>query len=551
MRFFNTMADRIRTGIKTWLRIQPAQNATINIRETLDYEGNAIKNRIWYRGESEELAQLYSQLDGDRTRFWAASSTKGMEIRKLHVGIPSLIADMLASIVVADMNEVEAGSRQDEWDSIAKENDFIELVKGAITDTLYIGDGAFKVSFDTTLSALPIIEYYPGDKIDIIRNRGRVKEIVFKTVYNENNQEYVLLEHYGIGFIRYELTRGGRLYDLKTVPELARLNDIEWDGGFMMAVPLMFYKSAKYDGRGKSIFDSKIDDFDSLDEAWSQWMDALRKNRTKEYIPDNMLPRNPYTGEILKPNSFDNAYIKTDASMTEGVANKIELIQGNIPHESYLSTYITALDLCLQGIMSPSTLGIDVKKLDNAEAQREKEKATLYSRNNIVNQLQKALPKLVDIVFKAYDTYNLVAIKDIDIDVTFGEYANPSFESQVETISKAKTGGIMSVEASIEELYGDTKDDEWKQEEVARLKAEQGITEMDEPMAGDEADIIPEEIPQTAEGGRLNGAQVGSLMNMIAMVKSGQLTRTEAINIVTATLGVPKEQAETFIENGM
>lgn len=70
-------------------------------------------------------------------------------------------------------------------------------------------------------------------------------------------------------------------------------------------------------------------------------------------------------------------------------------------------------------------------------------------------------------------------------------------------------------------------------------------------MAGDEAGIIPEEIPQTAEGGRLNGAQVGSLMNMIAMVKSGQLTRTEAINIVTATLGVPKEQAETFIENGM
>ena len=398
---------------------------------------------------------------------------------------------------------------------------------------------------------MPIIEYYPGDKIDIIRNRGRVKEIVFKTVYNENNQEYVLLEHYGIGFIRYELTRGGKLYDLKMVPELAGLNDIEWDGGFMMAVPLMFYKSAKYDGRGKSIFDSKIDDFDSLDEAWSQWMDALRKNRTKEYIPDNMLPRNPYTGEILKPNSFDNAYIKTDASMTEGVANKIELIQGNIPHESYLSTYITALDLCLQGIMSPSTLGIDVKKLDNAEAQREKEKATLYSRNNIVNQLQKVLPKLVDIIFKAYDTYNLTAIKDIDIDVTFGEYANPSFESQVETISKAKTGGIMSVEASIEELYGDTKDDDWKQEEVARLKAEQGITEMDEPMAGDEAGIIPEEIPQTAEGGRLNGAQVGSLMNMIAMVKSGQLTRTEAINIVTATLGVPKEQAETFIENGM
>ena len=45
--------------------------------------------------------------------------------------------------------------------------------------------------------------------------------------------------------------------------------------------------------------------------------------------------------------------------------------------------------------------------------------------------------------------------------------------------------------------------------------------------------------------------QIASLMNMIGMVKAGQLTRSEAINIVTATLGVPREQAETFIENGL
>ena len=138
--------------------------------------------------------------------------------------------------------------------------------------------------------------------------------------------------------------------------------------------------------------------------------------------------------------------------------------------------------------MSPSTLGIDVKKLDNAEAQREKEKATLYSRNNIVNQLQKVLPKLVKMTLQAIDTLNNSTTQDIDVDVTFGEYANPSFESQVETVSKAKQGGIMSVEASIDELYGDTKDDDWKQEEVARLKAEQGISDMEEPALNMESD---------------------------------------------------------------
>ena len=138
--------------------------------------------------------------------------------------------------------------------------------------------------------------------------------------------------------------------------------------------------------------------------------------------------------------------------------------------------------------MSPSTLGIDVKKLDNAEATREKEKATLYTRNNIVNQLQKVLPKLVKMTLQAIDTLNNATTQEIDVDVTFGEYANPSFESQVETVSKAKQGGIMSVEASVDELYGDTKDDDWKQEEVSRLKAEQGISDMEEPALNTELD---------------------------------------------------------------
>ena len=217
-------------------------------------------------------------------------------------------------------------------------------------------------------------------------------------------------------------------------------------------------------------------------------MDALRHNRTKEYIPENLLPRNPSDGAVMLPNSFDNAYIQYSSPMAEGASYKIEREQSEIPHEGYLATYITALDLCLQGIMSPSTLGIDVKKLDNAEATREKEKATLYTRNNIVNQLQKVLPKLVKMTLQAIDTLNNATTQEIDVDVTFGEYANPSFESQVETVSKAKQGGIMSVEASVDELYGDTKDDDWKQEEVARLKAEQGISDMEEPALNTELD---------------------------------------------------------------
>ena len=40
---------------------------------------------------------------------------------------------------------------------------------------------------------------------------------------------------------------------------------------------------------------------------------------------------------------------------------------------------------------------------------------------------------------------------------------------------------MVSIEAQVEELYGDSRDDTWKEEEIARLKAEQGIAEVEEP----------------------------------------------------------------------
>ena len=200
-----------------------------------------------------------------------------------------------------------------------------------------------------------------------------------------------------------------------------------------------------------------------------------------------MLPRNPETGELLKPNAFDNAYIQCDKAMGETESNKINLIQPEIPHESYLATYVTALDLCLQGIISPSTMGIDTKKLDNAEAQREKEKATLYTRNKIVNTIQDTIPEVINTAIKVMAVRNKTTIEDVKAEIPFGEYANPSFESQVETVSKGRSAGVMSLEASVEELYGDSKEQTWKDEEVKRLKVEQGIEEMDPLSVGDDA----------------------------------------------------------------
>ena len=147
-----------------------------------------------------------------------------------------------------------------------------------------------------------------------------------------------------------------------------------------------------------------------------------------------------------------------------------------INYEGLLQTYVNTLDMCLQGILSPSTLGIDVKKLDNAEAQREKEKVTLYTRDKIIDVLNDVLPDLVKNVLAVYAALYDMAVENTEAVVTFGEYANPSFEAQVETLGKAASSNLMSTETQVDELWGDTKNEDWKKAEVERIKIEKGIT---------------------------------------------------------------------------
>ena len=485
MKWMEQLNENIKRTLRSWLNVLPANPYNFQINEMLDFEGHAIRNRIWYRGDGNELEQFYQQNReyADKYKFWASKSSPGLEMRKIHTGLPGLIVRTLTSVVLPDMNdfEFESPKQQGMWEEIAKDNDFQHKIESALKEALYIGDGAFKVTVDTQVSPYPILEWYPGDRVEIIRHRDRIREIVFKTPYKDKGRTYVLNERYGYGYIVNELYSGNQMLEVSALKATENLKDFAFDESVMLAVPLMIYESAKYEGRGGSIFDGKLDSFDSLDEVWSQWMDALRAGRAKTYIPECLVPHDPETGVLIRPNPFDNRYYAATGDMSEGQKNTINTDQPVIPHESYLASYITALDLCLQGVISPSTLGIDTKKLDNAEAQREKEKTTLYTRNSIVEALQTTLPDVVASCIHAMNILEGQMPEDVKVNIPFGEYANPSFVSQVETVAKAKQGGIMSIERCVEELYGDSLDEHCKQEEITRLKAEQGIQEMEEP----------------------------------------------------------------------
>lgn len=107
MRWTKTLGDTIKRGLRSWLNITPANPYSIQINEVMDFELSAIRNRIWYRGDSSELEQMYQQNPewADKYKFWASKCSPGMESGRFIPGLPGMIVRIMTAIVLADMND--------------------------------------------------------------------------------------------------------------------------------------------------------------------------------------------------------------------------------------------------------------------------------------------------------------------------------------------------------------------------------------------------------------------------------------------------------------
>ena len=164
------MADTVRKGLRSFLRITSASDTTITISEGVNHLTDCAKNRIWYWGKSKQLQELYESLDVQKTMFWKARPTAGQEIQKIHVAIPALMVDVITNILKTDFNGIEIHNNntteyEEVWEKIQKENNFADVLESAIKDLAIVGDGAFKISFDNEISELPIIEWYGAEKV--------------------------------------------------------------------------------------------------------------------------------------------------------------------------------------------------------------------------------------------------------------------------------------------------------------------------------------------------------------------------------------------------
>ena len=449
---------------------------------------------IWYSGDSDELLNFYTRQNtidynyepwysrNKKSYFWSISSTEE-DIKRTHSGQPRNIIDTLVAVI--GKPDVQGGPTKivgrnntvnEAIDKIITKNNFWKMyTQMQVPLTLVEGWGCYKINWDKNLSDVPIILYYKAEQVDFIYKSNVLVGIIFKDYYtDEKNHRYLITETRRIEggnlYIEKELFRVNGEDNVITpvkFEDVPQLKDTEKgvvikEFTELLAVPCVFYDDTNTRAPGRSIFTGKIDLFDDLDQCLSQASNTVRRSTTVEYFDINYLDRDAKNGLPVQPKAFDRKYTMFRGSTSaDGVSagNKpVQTTQPEVNFQQYSDQAIYILMQILNGIMSPATMGIDVHKKDNAEAQREKEKVTIFTRNMIVDTETDILKKLFSQLLCANEIMHTGQIthKHYDISITYSEFADDSFENKLTTLGDAFNKKTISPSMFMNKLYGHT-----------------------------------------------------------------------------------------------
>lgn len=483
----------IRKNFKRWLGISDPQDANdITLTRKLTREEEIFLYKIITAGDGFDIENAFKQVYDDGFHFWTAKKDRKHPVCKRHSGLPNTIVSSIHDIVTEcyEGTEIEDSEAAELWKEVSNtlktDNKIIDMVD----DVIVTGDAVMLIDLFEEKNGFPKIRIEDAQNVLLVDNTDPDDGIILLTHYFDKNKKYLLEETRKPGEISWKLFEGDKEVPLSTLKETAALEAVNpyrygyfitneegkkeliSSGTFKTYEFLKFRNSKKYKGRGASYLESKIDAVDGLDLTVSSFAQNTVLAWPRIFVPEtNTIHKN---GEADIEATIFNSFYKKPILNAEKIDSNTELLQASLLSSEYsnASTYWT--EIILQGFISCSTIGLNALHYNSDDDIREREKTTLYTYNAIKKMLQSSIPAfIVDYIqFYNYKNHKNIAIEQEHIMVNMDEYSNPSFEVQVQTIGQAVTTGIMSIEAAVDELYGATKDQIWKDEEIARLKAE-------------------------------------------------------------------------------
>ena len=498
--FIKRILNRLRRGER--LGDAPDSERLTFINDEEDLNRQALEEyRVWYRGDSNELLNYYTNTNlygnvrnpiynRNRKQYFWSIATSEAGIKRVHSGIPNAIVTTLVNAIGSPIITSNDPGIQDALDRILDDNDFVALLnQQQIPLTMVDGWGGYKVNLE---DGNVRIQYYTAKDFEPIYRNGRFIGGIFRDFYRVDNRDYVLVEvrrsdgndsYIEPRLYRYKKGTHGDI-DAEPlhgdrVPQQLRWLNVDQDfvlPGYKepLAVACKFLFDPLRPDYGRSIFEGKIDLFDDLDQILSQDSQTVRVSTPVEYIPVDLMQRSA-DGQPKMPQVYNRQFLLKE-SMPDGNGNidgSIQTTQPRLDFASYAQDARAKLDFILTGLLSPATMGIDLAKRDNADAQREKEKITIMTRNNIIDRETRIIRSLMEKAILLYE-YSLTGNVRTDVrpqvSVKFNEFANPSFEQELSVLAPAWSQGAISTERYIELLWGDRMSREEKADELEKLE---------------------------------------------------------------------------------
>jgi hypothetical protein len=510
--------SRFKESFRNWLGVSTTAQVAPPDSLRMKTNGNEALNEfmMWYHGDATRLAEYYSTYigaDNAKSRYFYAVS-RYEDNKKSHSGLPKAIVDTLCNttgIPTLEIDKTALSTLEDETErktleaqteergallqDIAKFNDLSELIKQeARARTLVVGGGCFIVSdlrsVDESL-VMPIIEYVDERECEILTVGNIFKGVIrfVKYVHDETREKFTLSEKRTYNKIENSLwndTKNAQA-SLSDLPETKHLEPVQTLTIDMIpAVPLRYKKG--YRSYGNSIFDGKLDMFDDLDQTISQIAELVRKGTPTTYIDAAFIETKMVNGKnvALTPKAFNRNVITVASSKNQEAKREIRTEQPSLNIVPIIDVMTAQKIAILEGILSPSSLGIEVQRNNNAETMREKEKVTMVTRDDIIDNEKAAIEKLMKLAMRVDDVMNGRKTQEDDIAVDYPEYASPTFEQTTATLLPLWMADALSPEQFAKMLHTDTLTEADLQKEIAYL------TEKKKSPALDVGDIFPD-----------------------------------------------------------
>ena len=515
---------------------------------------------VWYNGDVEVIRSFFtdgghlsSDTNLESNLFWESAPN---DYRFVHSGVPALISTKMATILFGkgftyDVSVMNAdgtenkNASEDAYKVIEKlvhETNFEQFMIESAASASWGGHVFPKLSYDLALSPFPILE-----SVDIrngieVKKRRLTQGIVFRTWYDKKITDsktikYRLDEIYrtanqedlsgnpeeGISGLDGEI--GDALIEYRLFMLDERGNDVEvplnaiedtsdiimpkvlfkgLKGILALGVPNRLPNNDFIDSPfGASDYSHSTTAFDALDEVMSEMARETRDNKAIRLWPASLLPKDT-DGRIMGPNAFVRNILKYQDDLAEGAENSIDVQTIEDKTESLITKYKQAIaTACNNAGISPLALGITGLESVSAgeNSQRERNKATLETRNLKLQIWGPALEKLLSKMLRLYAWMgdNLEIEKDpllaslddlsaVKISVHFPDYIIASDSENIDTWGKAVSMKVADTQTAVEQIYADRTKEE--QLEIAtRIRFEQGVS-ADNPNALQLNDLV-------------------------------------------------------------